>query len=514
MTFIYRLLKNLFSRVVLFSVAILLQLVVLVVVIWKFSNYFALFYGLCALLSLVAVLLIINAKSNPAYKIAWIVPIMLFPIFGGLFYLMFGANKSSKKNKRKMEIIGYKTNEALEQDSQVTTDLELESRVAANQTRYIREYSFCPVYDRTTSEYLTPGEVKFERMLEELQKAERYIFLEYFIIEEGIMWNAILKILQQKAQEGVDVRVIYDDMGCLLKLPPRYDRKLESMGIKCQIFNRFRPVLSLRHNNRDHRKIVVIDGHTAITGGINLADEYINAVNRYGHWKDASILIHGDAVWNLTVMFLSLWEWMSGHDEDYEQFKALPEHTSQFTADGYVQPFTDSPFDDESVGVSVYLNMIAQAEHYIYINTPYLILDNELTTALCLAAKRGIDVRIVTPQTGDKWFVHAVTRSNYEVLAEAGVIIYEYSPGFIHSKTFVVDDQYAVVGTINLDYRSLYLHFECGVWLFKTQSVAEVKQDFLQTLTVCRLITWQDCLEVKWYRRITRALLRMFAPLM
>lgn len=514
MAFIYRLLKNIFSRVVLFSVAILLQLLVLVVVIWKFSNYFPLFYGLCAALSLLAVLLIINARSNPAYKIAWIVPIMLFPIFGGLFYLMFGESKSSSKYKRKMIIIGQKTSAALEQDPQVAAQLEQNNQTAANQSRYIREYCFCPVYNRTTSEYLTPGEVKLARLAEELKKAERYIFLEYFIIEEGFMWDTILAILQEKVQQGVDVRVIYDDVGCLLKLPPGYDRKLESMGIKCRIFNRFRPVLSLRHNNRDHRKIAVIDGHTAITGGINLADEYINAYSRFGHWKDASILIHGDAVWNLTVMFLSLWEWLTGNDEDYEQFKAWPDHARQFTADGYVQPFTDSPFDDESVGVSVYLNLIGQAERYIYINTPYLILDNEITTALCLAAKRGIDVRIVTPHMGDKWFVHAVTRSNYEVLIEAGVKIYEYTPGFIHSKTFVVDDKFAVVGTINLDYRSLYLHFECGVWLYQTQSIREVKEDFLHTLVISRLITLQDCLNIKWYRKLGRSLLRMFAPLM
>ncbi|MFY9323989.1 MAG: cardiolipin synthase [Syntrophomonadaceae bacterium] len=509
-----RLLKNLFSRVVIFSLAILIQLAVLVLVIWKFSSYFVFFYAICALASLAAVLIIVNSRSNPAYKIAWIVPIMLFPIFGGLFYLMFGGNRTSQKSKTKMQLIGTKIAHALGQDLETIEQLEKENLGAANQARYIYDFSSCQFCTRTTSHYLTPGEMKLEYLLEELKKAECYIFLEYFIIEEGKMWNAILDILVEKAQQGVDVRVIYDDVGCLLKLPYGYDRKLESMGIKCRVFNPFRPVLSVRMNNRDHRKIAVIDGHTAITGGINLADEYINEVNRYGHWKDSSILIHGDAAWNLTVMFLSLWDWLSGIKEDYEEFKPLPQYAEQFTTDGYVQPFTDSPFDDESVSQSVFLNMLGQAKRYVYINTPYLILDNEMTTALCLAAKRGVDVRIVTPYIGDKWFVHAVTRSNYEVLIEAGVRIYEYTPGFMHAKTFVVDDELAVVGTINLDYRSLYLHFECGVWLYKTQSVLEIKEDYLQTLTVSQLVTLADCHNVKWYRKLARSILRMFAPLM
>ncbi|NLV22162.1 MAG: cardiolipin synthase [Syntrophomonadaceae bacterium] len=509
-----RLIKNIFSRVVLFGFAIFIQLFVLVLVIWKFSSYFVIFYAICAVASLVAVLVILNGRSNPAYKIAWIVPILVFPIFGGLFYLMFGGSKSSKRNQRKMLTIGEKMSATLNQEQTVASRLCLNSPKAANQARYIYNYSACPVYNQTTAEYLTPGEIKFARLLEELNKAERYIFLEYFIIEEGVMWDAILEILAEKARLGLDVRVIYDDVGCLMKLPYGYDQKLERLGIKCCIFNPFRPVLSVRLNNRDHRKIAVIDGHTAFTGGINLADEYINAYERYGHWKDASIMIKGDAVWSFVVMFLSLWEWLREDNEDYEQFRPWPEHTQNFTADGYVQPFTDSPFDDEDLGASVYLNLINQAEHYVYINTPYLILDNEMQTALRLAAKRGVDIRIVTPYIADKWYVHAVTRSNYETLIETGVKIYEYTPGFIHSKTFVVDDLFAVVGTINLDYRSLFLHFECGVWFYKSDSVLEVKEDFLQTLQTCQNITWEDCRQVKWYSRVIRSILRMFAPLM
>jgi cardiolipin synthase len=509
-----RLMKKLFSRVVLFSLAILVQVFALIIIIWKFSNYFVLFYSICTLLSLVAVFLIVNSRSNPAYKIAWIVPIMAFPIFGGLFYIMFGGNKSNKPDKKKMQVIEHKMGSVLVQDNKITEQLQYENHKAANQARYIEQSSFCPVYINTTSKYLTPGEQKFKYLLEELKKANRYIFLEYFIIEEGTMWNTVLEILVEKVKQGVDVRVIYDDVGCLLKLPYGYDQKLEDMGIKCCVHNRLKPVLSLRLNHRDHRKIVVIDGHTAITGGVNLADEYINKIEKFGHWKDSSILVHGEAVWTLVVMFLSLWEWLRGSNEDYEQFRPLPEYSQSFQSDGYVQPFTDNPYDDEPTGESVYLNLINQAEQYIYINTPYLILDNKMQDALCLAAKRGVEVSIVTPHIADKWFVHAVTRSNYAVLIEAGVHIYEYTPGFMHSKTFVVDDLFAVVGTINLDYRSLYLHFECGVWLYKTRSVLEVRDDYLKTLAVCQKVTWEDCQNVKWYSRIGRSILRFFAPLM
>jgi cardiolipin synthase len=435
-----RLIRSLFSRVVLVSAAILVQILSLVIVIWKFSNYFVYFYAISGLISVVVVLCILNGKSNHAYKLAWIIPIMAFPIFGGLFYLMFGGNKSSKRNKRKMQEIGKQMKDSLVQNPDILHHLEQENRSAANQAKYIEKYSACPVYTNTTTEYLTPGEKKFERMLEELHKAKSYIFLEYFIIDEGIMWNTILEILKEKVKQGVDVRVIYDDVGCVMTLPYGYEKVLEDMGIKCCVFNPFIPVLSVRLNNRDHRKIAVIDGHTAFTGGINLADEYINAYEKYGYWKDSSIVVYGDAVWSFTVMFLSMWNFLRKTDEDYNKFKPSFKKDESFSSDGYVQPFADSPLDEEAVGESVYLNLIGKADRYVYISTPYLILDNEMSTALCLAAKRGVDVRIVTPHIPDKWYVHSVSRSYYDVLVGSGVSIYEYTPGFIHAKTFVIDD--------------------------------------------------------------------------
>lgn len=508
------LVRLLSSRVVLFGIPILLQAFALVTVIWKFSNFFIYFYGICTLLSVVAVLKVLTGKSNPTYKIAWIIPIMLFPIFGGLIYLLFGGNKSSKRTKRKMHEIQEKMIQLLGQNEGVSQEIQLQDRSAANQSRYIENYSFCPVYKNTTSEYLSPGEQMFERLLQELKKAKRYIFLEYFIIEKGVMWDSILEILVEKVKQGVDVRVLYDDVGCLFTLPYGYDKQLEKMGIKCCVFNRFVPILSAHMNNRDHRKMAVIDGCTAFTGGINLADEYINVYEKHGHWKDSSIIIQGDAVWSFTMMFLSLWNYQRKTEENYERFRPLAQQTEKFASDGYVQPFTDSPLDDESIGETVYLNMINNANRYVYINTPYLILNSEMITALSSAAKRSVDVRIITPHVPDKRFVHAVTRANYEVLVESGVKIYEYTPGFNHAKSFAVDDELGVVGTINLDYRSLYLHFECGVWLYQTHSIFEVKEDFLKTLEKCREITLKDCRSVKWYTRLGRIVLRAFAPLM
>lgn len=506
--------KTLFHRVTLVSFAIIIQLLVLIAVILKFNEYFVFFYGISILASTVAVLWIINSNSNPAYKIAWIIPILLFPIFGGLFYIFFGGHKLSKRTKRRMKTILDKTREVLALPQSILDEIGSQDEMAASQSRYIQRYAYFPPYHNAVAEYLPLGEIKFERLKEELKKAEHYIFLEYFIIEEGVMWNTILDILIEKAAAGVDVRVIYDDVGCLLTLPYGYHKRLEEVGIKCCVFNPLIPVLSTRLNNRDHRKIAVIDGHTGFTGGINLADEYINKVEKYGHWKDTAIMLKGEAVWSLTVMFLSMWDYLRGNDEDFKQFKKNISIDSGNGSDGYVQPFADSPLDDEAVGEIVYLNLINKAKRYVYITTPYLIIDNKMVTALSSAAKGGVDVRIITPHRADKWFVYEVAKSYYKTLIESGVKIYEYTPGFIHSKTCVADDEYGVVGTINMDYRSLYLHFECGVWMYKSSSIIAMKNDFLNTLKVCKEITIEDIQDIKWYKALAGSVLRVFAPLM
>jgi len=506
--------KILFRRATLTIIAIVLQLLVLIAVINRFNNYFVYFYGITMFISIVVVLKIINNKSNPAYKIAWIIPILIFPIFGGLFYIFFGGNKTSKRTKRRMKFIEDKTLEVLVPQKLILDEMGLLSESASNQSRYIQNYSYYPPYKNTASEYLPTGEIKFERLKEELKKAEHYIFLEYFIIKQGLMWNSIVDILVEKIKQGVDVRVIYDDLGCIISLPYGYDKKLERMGIKCCVFNPLIPILSSRINNRDHRKIAIIDGHTGFTGGVNLADEYINELNKYGHWKDTSIMLKGEAVWNLTIMFLSMWDYLRGIEENFRMFKKDILLNNEISENGYVQPFADSPFDDEPVGEIVYLNLINKARRYVYITTPYLIVNNELITALTSAAKGGVDVRIITPHNADKRLVHEVSKSYYKVLIESGVKIYEYTPGFIHSKSYVSDDEYGVVGTINMDYRSLYLHFECGVWLYRSSSIYDIKEDFIDTLKKCRQIILEDFKEIKWYRTLADSILRIFAPLM
>ncbi|MEJ6951856.1 cardiolipin synthase [Natronospora cellulosivora (SeqCode)] len=508
--------KILFHRSSLLAFAILVQLLVLIAVILQFNEYFVFFYGASILISVVAVLGIINNHINPAYKLAWIIPILLFPIFGGLFYLLFGGNKMSKRAKKKMNFIEEKTKKALPPREFILDEMKKQNDIAVNHSRYIQDYAYYPPYRNTVSEYLPDGELKYDKLMEELRKAKDYIFMEYFIIEKGEMWDSILEILLEKAENGVDVRLIYDDVGCLFTLPYKYHEKLERMGIKCAVFNPLIPILSPRLNNRDHRKITIVDGHTAFTGGINLADEYINRLEKYGHWKDSAIMLKGEAVWSMTVMFLSMWDYLRGIEEDFTEFKNdkpfLEENLNE--EQGYIQPFADSPLDDETVSEIVYLNLINKARKYVYITTPYLIIDNEMVIALSSAAKAGIDIRIITPHKADKWYVHSVTRSYYKVLIESGVKIYEYTPGFIHSKTYVSDDEYGVVGTINMDFRSLYLHFECGVWMYNSKSVFEIKNDFLSTLELCKEINLEELMDVRWYKALGRSALRVLAPLM
>ncbi|MFW5982033.1 MAG: cardiolipin synthase [Halanaerobiaceae bacterium] len=511
--------KFFFHRITLLLFAILIQLLVLISVISFFNDYFVFFYWISILISIIAVLAIVNNHINPAYKLAWIIVILVFPIFGGLFYIFFGGKKLSKRAKNKLKSIDDKIKRSLPPRESILKEIRLENEIAAIQSRYIQDYAYFPPFYNTISEYLADGEIIFEKLKEELEKAKKYIFLEYFIIHEGEMWDSILSILEKKAAEGVDVRIIYDDVGCLFTLPYKYGIELEKRGIKSCVFNPLVPILSPLLNNRDHRKMTIIDGHTAFTGGINLADEYINKIERFGHWKDSAIMFKGKAVWSMTVMFLSMWGYLSGDEENLDDFKTgkLKPNSIDYdkkSYDGYIQPFADSPLDDEPVGEIVYLNLINKARKYVYITTPYLIIDNEMVTALLAAAKGGVDVRIITPYFADKRYVHALTRSYYGVLIKSGVKIYEYTPGFIHSKTFITDDDYGVVGTINLDYRSLFLHFECGVWLYNSDTICDMKDDFLKTLNLCKEITVDEFKDIKWYNTLARSVLRLFAPLM
>ena len=506
-----KILRFLTQRVVLTALLILIQALLLFGIIWKLNNYFIYFYAFSVLLSLLLTLRIINNKSNPAFKIAWLIPILLFPVLGGLVYLVFGSDRTGKYIRNKMGRIEKEMQDGISKANE-RSGIEKMPPDVVNQSHYISNSAHCPPYKNTTVEYLPMGEVKFERMVQELKKAKRYIFMEYFIIQEGTMWNTILDVLEEKAKEGVDVRVIYDDMGCILTLPTGYEKTLREKGIQCQIFNPFIPILSSHFNTRDHRKICVIDGNVGFTGGINLADEYINGYEKHGHWKDTAILLKGEAVFSLTTMFLSMWDYLIKKEgEDYAAY--YPDSWDE-NAQGIVQPFADNPLDDEAVGETVYLNLINKAKRYVYITTPYLILSNEMVTAMNTAAKSGVDVRIITPHVPDKWYVYYVTQSYYPRLLEAGVRIYEYTPGFVHAKMYVSDDREAIVGSANMDYRSLYLHFENCCAFYGGHMVRDVLEDVRATLAESHEVTMADVLRTPLYKWLAQVFLRFFSPLM
>ena len=443
---------------------------------------------------------------------AWIIPVLIFPILGGALYVIFKNSHLSKKvlarlqsEEKQAGLISYHTDGARTRLEKSTRDIQIQSR-------YIHNIGY-PAFINTKTQYLSPGEKMFERMLDDLKNAERYIYMEYFIIGEGKMWGDILSVLEQKAAQGVDVKVIYDGFGCLNTLPNDYYKQLRQKGIGCIEFIPLVPLLTNLMNNRDHRKITVIDGRVGYMGGVNIADEYINAENRFGHWKDCGLRLEGEAVISLAVMFSTMYNALS-QKEKCDIAKLRPQGDI-CRCDGIVQPYSDTPLDKEQVGRGIYLGMITRAKRYIYICTPYFIVDNEILTALLLAAKSGVDVRIITPFQGDKWYVHMTTRSYYRQLIDGGIKVYEYTPGFIHSKLLVCDDETASVGTVNLDYRSLYLHFECGVWLAECDSVADIKSDIVDTMEKSEIITDKSFqLKLSGLQRLISAVIKVFAPLM
>lgn len=468
---------------------------------------------LLTVVSFAVALHVVSKRDKGAYKIAWLFIILLFPPAGGIFYLLCHVQRSTRRFRRDIETIDGKTRQLFLLCGDKLGEFSQAHPQQETSVAYLQHYAGFPVFEHTKTRYLTPGEEFFPVLLEELEKAEHYIFFEYFIVQEGKMWNAILDVLKRKAAQGVKVRVMYDDMGCFFLLPKDYRKTLESYGIECAVFNPFRPLLTAMQNNRDHRKITSIDGRVAFTGGANLADEYINGYAKHGYWKDASVMLEGEAAWSFTVMFLQMWELARGVREDVSAYYPWKDAPCEVSSDGWVQPYGDSPMDEEHVSEHVYMQLFNRARNYIYINTPYLILDDSMLSALELAAKSGVDVRIVTPHVWDKYLVHMTTRSYYADLLRAGVRVYEFTPGFMHAKTVVCDDEAATVGTVNMDFRSLYLHFECGVRMYESAAVAQVRDDFLKTLEVCHEMTLPEC-EVGALRSVGRQILRLFAPLM
>ena len=486
------------------------QLVVVMYFLGWMSGIWGWLPHLLTVLSMVIVIWLVRKYDNPTYKITWIIVILLLPLFGGLFYLLWGNTPFNRaRTQHKYEPQPPDFSDYMRKP--VTEQLAGQFPRHACCARYIASLDGMPVWTNTEAHYFRLGEEMFASMCEELRRAHKFIFLEYFIIEEGVMWNTILDILKRKAEEGVDVRVLYDDVGSIATLPQHYDRYLNSLGIRAVRFNRFVPTLNTYLNYRNHRKMMIIDGNVSYMGGINLADEYINRKVRFGHWKDTGIMLRGEGTTNMTALFLQMWEYVTG-----EPMPPLDGYlpTVKLPPDGYVQPFADSPLDDLNVGESIYLQIIHNARRYVYITTPYLVLDNEMITALTIAAQSGVDVRILTPGIPDKKLVYMITRSYYQQLHRAGVKIYEYRPGFLHAKCIVSDDDTAVVGTINMDFRSFFLHFECATCFYNSSVVAAVKQDVLETLNVCRQIDEAWLHKVPWIRSIAASVLRLFAPLL
>jgi len=493
-------------------VMILAELGLLYYIIYTFSVRFLTMYNFLVFLSLVIVVYLINRNDNPSYKLSWAIFILALPLFGGLTYLMFGGKKVPKALRTGVNTLGKNGNPILIQDERILREAIAFDPMFERQVNYILKNAFMPIYENTEMEYYKLGEEMFTSLKNELEKAEKFIFMEYFIINEGIMWSTIQEILVRKVKQGVDVRLLYDDGGSM-RLPYGFHKELRKLGIKCYVFNPFSPILAIQMNNRDHRKICVIDGKTGFVSGINLADEYVNLKVRFGHWKDSAILLRGEAVFSLTVMFLQFYNYVAKTNEDYFAYRA-DFSTDKISVPGYVQPFGDSPTDDELVSETTHLNMINTARKYIYIMTPYLVVGHEMTQALITAAKSGIDVRIMVPHIPDKWYVFAVTRSSYEELTKHGVKIYEYKPGFLHSKVMIIDDKAAIIGTSNLDYRSYYLHFECGVLIIDHPMLISVRDDFLDTVGKCIEVTYADSLKVNVFVRLGRMILKLFSALL
>ena len=503
------------SRAVIVWFLIAVQLFLIFVIAVQFTRFYYVYSAATAVLDFIFILYLMKNSRSMSYKLCWIVVAFTFPVFGIALYLIFGGNRASKSALGKMRVMHEAARAGVLKESCALAELREECPEAARQAAYIKNTSFCPPVRHCETRYFESGEALFPVLLEELRKAKRYIFLEYFIIGEGEMWDAVHEILLEKVAEGVDVRVIYDDIGCWLSLPGDFDERLRREGIDCRIFQRFVPFLFARQNNRDHRKICVIDGVTSFTGGINIADEYINTVKRFGYWKDTAVMVRGEASWSYAVMFLTMWDYLGGKktvpESDYTAYAPDPAAYAGIDGEGYVQPYTDSPLDGEPVGENVYLGLIENAKRYVWITTPYLIVDERMEQALIHAVRCGVDVRIVTPGVPDKVLINQTTKSYYPNLIANGIKIYEYKPGFVHAKGFLVDDEYAVVGSVNLDYRSLYLHFECGLWMYRPDCLGEIRRDFTE------LIRASEPVEAKKPRLLTqlfRASLDLIAPLL
>ena len=510
MSSVSKILKLIFSKLTFAILLLVVQILIIYISFSFFYKYVIWIFGGSNVLAIIIVLYLINSKTNPSYKIAWIVPILIFPVVGITVFIFCHFQLSLKYISEKLKNQKTKNKKYLQQKE--IFDLEANDKGFSNISKYLYNTCGYPVYKGDKIKYFENGEKKFHSILEDLNNAKNYIFIEYFIIDKGYMWDSILEILKKKVQEGVEVRVMYDGMGSLITLPYNYDKELESFGIKCKSFFPVKLQLSLHQNNRDHRKICIIDGKIGYTGGINLADEYINRKEKYGYWKDTAIKFEGEAVKSLIYMFLEMWNINEKKVIDYGKYFDCNFYNNE--NDGYIIPYGDSPLDEYEIGKRVYMDILNTANDYVDIITPYLILDDELLNSLIYASNRGIKVRIIMPHIPDKKMVYYLGRSYYKDLINNDIEIYEFKKGFTHAKMFISDNCKAVVGTINLDYRSLYLHFECACYIYKNKVIQDIQKDYDKTINESIRITRKDIANYNISKKIIGRVLRFLAPLM
>ena len=513
--------KNGIARMVFSIIVIVLEILFIVLLFTQLNRYAVWIDILMRVFALVLVLLIYNKPGTSSMKMLWIILILILPILGLGLYLIIGLNGSTKKMRRRYANVDQRLLPMLrEGQAGVTTadacaSLSKESEKWAGLSNYLLHSSKYPIYQNTDIKYFSDAAEALEAQKEALRQAEKFIFMEYHAIEDKEAWHSVQEILEEKVNAGVEVRVFYDDMGSIGFINMDFAKRMNKIGIQCRVFNPFKPWLNLFLNNRDHRKITVVDGKIGFTGGYNIANEYFNLTHPYGMWKDTGVMLTGEAVRSLTAIFLENWNAVKGIkkiDPDFSLYLPQIEYTSRENA--YIQPYADSPLDDERVGEDVYINIVNRANRYCWFVTPYLILTDEMTHALGLAAKRGVDVRVITPGIPDKKLVYELTRSYYHLLTRNGVRVYEWTPGFCHCKMCVADDEIATCGTINLDYRSLYHHFENGCLYMKSQAVLDTRADFERTMEECTEVTEQYTTGRSRFLRIKHLLLRLLAPLL
>lgn len=490
---------------------IIFQLVFIALIYGTIHKFYIYYFALFEIINLISVIHLNYKDKNASYKISWILLILLIPVIGVLIYILsrIGINHNFRRiNKLKMD-----KSVLIDENQQTLSDLKKKNKVRYNETRLIKNISNCITYSNTKVDYFPSGEEMYKKLIVELKKAKKFIFLEYFIISDGQMWNNIFEILKKKADSGVEVRILVDYIGSLFVFPKNLKKSAKAHNIKLKIFNPFKIMLNFMLNYRDHRKITIIDGRIAFNGGINIGDEYINLYKKYGYWKDMSICLHGQAVYSFTIMFLKMWQSIIKKREDFKKYKFIADNTAKNTNNGIVIPYYSGPVKQDEIAEDIYINIINSAKDYIYITTPYLVIGHEIILALCLAAKKGVDVRIITPSIPDKKIIQILTRSHYDKLLEAGVKIYEYTPGFIHGKVFLSDNECAIVGTINMDYRSLFLHFECATYMYGVPAIKDIYKDLMNTIETSNEIQENVWKNRNLIKKIIESILRMFAPL-